>query len=300
MTDVELENRRDYQADKTQLARSFNIAAPGYDNVALLQQTVAKSLLERLELINISPENILDLGSGTGMAAKMLAKIYTKARVTQTDLAFNMLNTSRSNARRFFSRQSYVCADADDLPFKASVFDLVFSNLMLQWCSDADRVFNGVKQSLRADGLFLFSSFGPDTLFELRESWATVDSTVHVNAFIDMHDIGDALIRAGFEQPVMETERLILSYDDVYSLMRELKSLGAHNVVRGRRKSLTGKRRLQKMIDAYETRRSEAKLPATYEIVYGHAWCPHTLTAKKLDGVTAVFPVSAITRRGVQ
>ena len=300
MTDVELENRRDYQADKTQLARSFNIAAPGYDNIALLQQTVAKSLLERLELINISPENILDLGSGTGNAAKMLAKIYTKARVIQTDLAVNMLKTSRSNARRFFSRQSYVCADADDLPFTASVFDLAFSNLMLQWCSDADRVFNGVKQSLRPDGLFLFSSLGPDTLFELRESWATVDSTVHVNAFIDMHDIGDALIRAGFEQPVMETERLILTYDDVYSLMRELKSLGAHNVVRGRRKSLTGKSRLQKMIDAYETRRSEAKLPATYEVVYGHAWCPHTVTAKKFDGVTAVFPVSAITRRGVQ
>lgn len=297
MTDVELESRRDYQADKTQLARSFNMAAPGYDNIALLQQTVAKRLLERLELINVSPENILDLGSGTGKAAKMLAKIYNKSRVIQADLAFNMLHTSRANARRFFSRQSYVCADADDLPFMASVFDLTFSNLMLQWCSDVDRVFNGVKQSLRPGGLFLFSSFGPDTLLELRDSWATVDSAVHVNAFIDMHDIGDALIRAGFEQPVMETERLTLTYDDVYSLMRELKRLGAHNVVRGRRKSLTGKSRIEKMVAAYETRRNEATLPATYEVVYGHAWCPLTVTAKKLDGVTAVFPVSAITRR---
>jgi len=285
--------------DKNRLAANFNDAAAGYDAIAVLQKEVANSLLERLDLMNVHPQWILDLGSGTGGAARELARIYSGSRVLQMDIARNMLLQARKRSRRWFSRQKYLCADAAGLPLQSSTVDLVFSSLMLQWCEDLDRVLKEIRRSMRSGGLFLFSSLGPDTLHELRDSWLEADNDefIHVNGFRDMHDVGDALTRAGFADPVMEVDHLALAYSDVRDLMRELKQLGARNASAGRRRTLTGKRRLQAMLGAYEKYRREGCIPATYEVVYGHAWVPEGPPAWRMnDGVVNV-PLESVRKR---
>lgn len=260
--------------DRQKLIDSFNQAAGTYEAAASLQKYVGEQLLERLEMIKLAPAAILDLGSGPGQFARALAKKYTAAKIVQLDIAEKMLRLSRRQASRFFSRQQYICADADTLPLATNSIDLVFSNLMLQWSQDPDALLNDLTRIIRPDGLFVFSSLGPDTLRELRESWAAVDEPIHVNTFIDMHDLGDALVRAGFSDPVMEVEVVTLSYSSLDNLLNDLKGLGAHNVNSNRRRSLTGKNRYRAMHAEYEKKRQADRLPATYEVIYGHAWRP--------------------------
>ncbi len=286
---------RKYVLDKRDISRSFSFAAQNYQLVNQLQQTVADRLLDRLGYINIEPRVVLDLGSGPGTSSSKLARRYRKANIIETDISLSMLREARRQAPRFFSRRKQACSDAEKLGFESGSFDLVFSSLMMQWCDDIDLVLQEAGRVLRPNGLFIFSTFGPDTLVELRQSWQEVDEDIHVNAFIDMHDIGDALIRLGMESPVMETEKIVLNYKSVQDLMRELKLLGAHNVNNGRRRTLTGKNRMQKMFSHYEkSRNQEGRLPATYEVIYGHAWLPATVQAKRLDEQTMVFPISAL------
>ena len=286
-------------AEKDQVAKSFGAAAGRYEKVAVLQKQVAERLLERLEIIKLQPGCIIDLGAGTGWLAEGLKKKYRHAGIIQVDIALEMLQYARARTCRWFNRQGFLCADAEQLPLAENTADMLCSSLMLQWCNDVDAVFGNAAQILRPNGLFMFSSLGPGTLEELRHSWAAADEYgVHVNRFVDMHDLGDALLRAGFEQPVMEAETFTLTYDDVYALMKELKQLGAHNLNRGRRRGMTGKGRLRKMQAAYEALRVEGKLPATFEVVYGHAWTPVMQTARVMDKNTAVFPVSALKRAG--
>ncbi|MEX2525564.1 MAG: malonyl-ACP O-methyltransferase BioC [Gammaproteobacteria bacterium] len=286
--------------DKRRLAANFSDAAAGYDAVAILQKEVADALLERLDIMNVRPHWILDLGSGTGGAARQLARRYSGCRVLQLDLARNMLLQARKQSRRWFSRQSFVCAEAAALPVQAGALDLVYSSLMLQWCEDLDAVLSEIRRGMRGGGLFLFSSLGPDTLHELRDSWAEADDDgfMHVNGFRDMHEVGDALIRAGFADPVMEVDHMILTYSRVRDLMRELKQLGARNVSTGRRRALTGKRRLQTMMEAYEKYRREGRIPATYEVVYGHAWVPEGRPLPRPQDGVVTIPVESIGRRG--
>lgn len=280
-----------YLRDKTGIRRNFNRAAGNYDKVAVLQQTVGERLLGRLDAIRLEPARILDLGSGTGWLSERLAQRYMPARVIQLDLAFNMLKQS-SRKKDFSCRSFLLCADAEKLPVADECVEFAFSNLMFQWVSRLDRVLEEIYRSLRPGGLLLFSTFGPDSLKELRESWSRVDNHVHVNAFTDMHDAGDALVRAGFVDPVMETETFTLVYDDGRALMRELKSLGAGNVNEGRRKSLTGKREIQEMLAEYRRRFGNNGLPATFEAVYGHAWAPEIKKPRSEEMEPGVFPVA--------
>jgi len=257
--------------DKTSTRRSFERAAAHYDEAAVLQREVGTRLLERLDLMRLKPERILDLGSGTGQCIESLFGRYRKAGVVALDIARPMLQHAGQRGR-WLRRPQCVCADAERLPFSDNCFDLVFSNLMLQWCTDLDAAFSELRRVLRPGGLLLFSSFGPDTLKELRESWCAVDRYAHVNTFLDMHDVGDALVRTRFADPVMDVERLTMTYPDVWKLMRELKQIGAHNVTTGRSRGLTGKRHMQQLVEAYERFRRDGVLPASYEIVNGHAW----------------------------
>ena len=282
-----------------QTRSNFNSAANSYDKAAVLQRVVSERLLDKLDDIKIKPSGILDLGSGTGTAAKFLAKKYSGTRIFETDFALNMLRLSAASSPRFFSRQRHVCAAAEQLPIVANVMDMVYSNLMLQWCNYPDLVYAEVNRVLRPGGLFIFSTFGPDTLKELRQSWRSVDDRIHVNAFFDMHDVGDAVIRAGFENPVMETEKFTLTYDDVLTLLQDLKQIGAQNVNKGRRHTLTAKERLKRMIAEYEKLRRDGKLPASYEVIYGHAWRRSSGPRKKSMKAQASFvvPVSSISKR---
>lgn len=255
---------------------SFNRAATTYDNVAVLQREVGKRLIERLDLIKTVPRSILDVGCGTGENTLLLSKVYKRANVVAVDFAEQMLKVASSKqswTKKLLNHEiKFVCADAECLPFDDNSFDFIFSNLTLQWCTDLDRTFAEFKRILKPDGLLFFSTLGPDTLKELRQSWQRVDANQHVHTFIDMHDAGDAMIRSGLADPVMDVEYFTLTYNDTMDLMRELKQLGAHNASLNRPHQLTGKNHLRAMQQHYESFRTDNKLPATYEVVYGHAW----------------------------
>jgi malonyl-CoA O-methyltransferase len=194
----------------------------------------------------------------------------------------------------WLSKLRFVCGDIESLPFADASADMIFSNLCLQWARDLDQTFAEFRRVLKADGVLMFTTFGPDTLKELRHSWAQVDDRIHVNSFIDMHDIGDALLRAGLSEPVMDVEQFTLTYPDVRGLMRDLKQVGAHNVTQGRRRSLTGKSRLSAMQQAYEGFRQGDVLPASYEVVYGHAWIGATARPSQTEvPVDTLFPPSS-------
>lgn len=269
----------DYLLDKQQTRRAFDRAARAYDEAAVLQREVADRVLERLDVMKPVPKRILDVGAGTGYCSRALMQRYGKARVVALDLAEGMLHTARASQGwmgRLRGRQAFVCGDAEALPLADASVDMLFSNLTLQWCSDLEATFAEFRRVLSPGGLLLFTTFGPDTLHELRASWRAVDGHSHVNAFMDMHDVGDALLRGRFENPVMDMEYLTVTYPDVRRLMHDLKQIGAHNVTVGRPRGLTGPQRLRAVEAAYEQYRREGVLPATYEVIYGHAWVPQT------------------------
>ena len=279
--------------DKPAARRAFERAAAGYDSVAVLQKEMATRLLERLSYVRQAPRTILDLGAGTGLAVDDLQRRYRQARVLALDFAFPMLRLARRRGS-LLRRPTCLCADAEALPLAEGSIDFIFSNATLQWCNDLDRTFVELRRVLAPGGLLMFTTFGPDTLRELRAAWAQADGHGHVSPFLDMHDVGDALVRAGFEGPVMDAEQLTLTYQDLGGLMNDLRGLGARNATRERLRGLTGKSRWTAMRAAYEAHRHEGRLPATYEVVYGHAWAP--LQRVKADG-SVTLPLSAIGRR---
>ena len=277
-------NDNQYTKNLNHLRAAFENAAFQYDKYSILQRTIADRLDESLEQIKINPITILDLGSGTGYGSQILHKRFRNSYIYQIDLSENMLKVSKKKSPAFFSKDHFVCADINKPPFKEKYFDLIFSNLTLQWCDNLDLVFNEVKYLLKDKGVFLFSSFGPDSLKELRECWASVDDYVHINAFVDMHDVADALMRVGLMSPILNMENITLTYNDCRQLMKELKYIGAHNINNGRRKTLTGKKRLEKVFQRYESYRVNGVLPATYEVIYGHAW--QSAAIKKEQAIT--------------
>ena len=260
-----------FQLDKAGMRASFDRASRGYEAAAVLQARVADELLDRLEPFDFEPGVILDLGSGTGRAAALLKRRYRRALVIAMDLAPGMLRQAARH-QRLLRRFERVCADAARIPLKTASVDIVFSNLMLQWCDPLDHTLGEVRRVLKPRGFLAFSTFGPDTLSELRSAWARVDTHNHVNRFLDMHDVGGALMRAGLQEPVLDVDRIRLTYDDALAVMRDLKSIGASNVTAGRPRSLLGRAHLQRVAAAYEAFRQNGRLPATYEVIYGAAW----------------------------
>lgn len=300
-----------FEIDRKAVRRAFSKASHDYDQVAVLQTEVRQRLLERLDLLTLQPQVVLDLGCGTGVATLALQQRYPQAQVLAMDAAFGMLQTTgerHAAAQPWWQRwlpgnkrPQRICADAFKLPLKTASVDLVYSNLMLQWCDPPDGVLQEWRRVLKPEGVLLFASFGPDTLKELRQAWAAVDDRVHVNHFVDMHDLGDAMLRAGLAEPVLDVERFTLTYGEVLSLMRELKAIGAHNVNAGRATGLTGRAALQRMTDAYESFRRDGQLPASYEVVYGQAWGREAAdpSQQQRDALTGEvrIPLSTIRRR---
>jgi len=261
----------DYYVDKSLSRRAFEKAAKEYDEAAILQREVATRLVERLDYMLLKPNVILDAGVGTGYCTLDLVERYPHSQVIALDIAHAMLQQTKEKSKQH-PRTSYLENDVEKLALADNSVDLIISSLTVQWCNDYIKAFEEFKRVLKPGGCLLFSSFGPDALKELRHCWYKVDNDYHVNSFIDMHHIGDALMQTGFADPVMDSEVITITYKDVYQIMRDLKTIGAHNVLNGRRHSLTGKGRLKAMIAEYETFRSDDVLPMSYEIVYGHAW----------------------------
>ncbi len=296
---------RDPSIDAPRVRRAFGRAAAGYDAVAALQREVAARLLEQLDALGeAAPARALDLGSGPGHAARTLHERWPKAQVVALDFALPMLrqlDTRRPWWKPGPSRLHAVCADVAALPFADGSADLLFSSLCLQWVADLPRALAGFRRVLRPGGLLLFSTFGPDTLSELREAFRQADAGDPVTPFAPIHFVGDALQAAGFRDPVLHRDRFTLTYPDVPALMHELRALGAHNARADRRRGLMGKARMRRVFDAYEALRGDGALPSTWEVVYAQAFAPPPGQPEREGGAEiARVPVGSIPirRRG--
>jgi malonyl-CoA O-methyltransferase len=293
--------------DKRMVRRSFERAAAGYDAAAVLQNEVCRRMLARLDFIKLEPATILDAGSGTGNAGNGLRARYPRARVIALDLALAMARQARARRprpalstvegwRHLFGRGgprlAAVCGDLEQLPLARECAGMVWSNLALQWSNELRRAFAETHRVLAPGGLLMFSTFGPDTLKELRAAFRSVDAHTHVHRFTDMHDIGDLLVACGFADPVMDMEVITLTYADVRELMRDLKAIGARNMTRGRPATLARKSLLAIVAQNYEPARRAGRLPATFEVVYGHAWKPHPRVGPTGRPVIEIMPRS--------
>ncbi len=266
-----------FEIDKRAVRRAFSRAAAHYDTAAVLQREVCGRMLERLDYIKLQPARVLDAGCGTGWGARQLGNRYKRAEIIALDIAIGMLREARGASgwwRTFFSGggQPCLCADIEALPLAAQSVNMAWSNLTVQWCNDLPATFRELNRVLKTEGLLMFSTFGPDTLKELRAAFGGVDGYSHTNRFTDMHDIGDMLVAAGFAEPVMDMEIITLTYGDVKAVMRDLRAIGAHNATAGRPPGMMGKQAWGKVLENYECLRRDGKLPATFEIIYGHAW----------------------------
>lgn len=236
-------------------------------------------MLERLQYIKLAPARILDAGCGVGEGAGRLAQTYPRAQVLAADFAHPMLQVGRRRdpwLQRVLKRPriDYLCADFAALPLPAASVDLVWSNLALHSTSDPQPALRELRRVLKVGGLLMFSCYGPDTLKELRGAFAARDAAPHVHGFIDMHDLGDMLSACGFAAPVMDMELITLTYADADALLADLRATGQVNALAGRRRGLAGKETFTAMREAYAGLRRDGRLPASFEIVYGHAWKP--------------------------
>ena len=274
--------------DPAAVRRGFARAVSTYDRAAVLQREIGNRMAQRLDYVKIVPSAILDAGCGTGEAIGELALRYPGAQLIAFDIALPMVEAAR---RRSLSGRSllqrllrplaggrtsadprFVCADINALPFPGVLVDLVWSNLALQWVNDLPRAFAEFRRVLKVGGLLTFTTFGPDTLRELRQAFAGIDGDTHVSRFVDMHDIGDALVAAGFAEPVMDMEYVTLTFESPRALVDELRAIGATNRTRGRPRGLMGRARFARVMRALESLRADGRIPATFEVVYGHAW----------------------------
>jgi len=290
--------------DHRHIRRAFSRAVPSYDAAATLQHAVETHLLESLDyfdqraLDQRTPQVVLDLGSGPGCAAAAMQRRWPKAQVLALDLALPMLRASKRQQGWRPLRRSVqqICADVRALPLAENCVDVLFSNLCLQWVGDLPAVFAAFRRVLKPGGLLLLSTFGPATLHELRSAFAEADAAPHVSPFVGIAQFGDALMAAGFRDPVLDRDATISHYPDLAALMRELRAIGATNALQARRHTLTGKTRFARAAAAYAAQSGDGDLlPATWETITAMAWAPAAgAPIREADGEIARFPVSDI------
>ncbi|WP_313224473.1 malonyl-ACP O-methyltransferase BioC [Pseudoxanthomonas mexicana] len=294
--------------DQRHIRRAFSRSAAGYDAAAALQHEVEKRLLESLDYFALrqgqdaaDPKVVLDVGCGPAHAAAAMRKRWPKAQVVALDLALPMLREAKKQAGWWKPFQR-VCADLRALPVTEASVDVLFCNLSLQWVDDLPAAFAGFRRVLKPGGLLVCSTFGPETLQELRDAFAQADDAPHVSLFPAIAQFGDALMLAGFRDPVLDRDRFTLTYDDLPALMRELRAMGATNALHHRRHTLTGRARFAAAAAAYEPlRRADGRLPSTWDVIYAHAWAPPAGAPIREQGEDiAAVPLSKIPirRRG--
>lgn len=265
--------------DRRAARRAYARAAAGYAAAAVLAREVEARMRERLQYIKHAPQRILDAGCGDGDGARRLAEFYPQAQVLGMDFAYPMLQAARARGpwlRRVLGREraAYFCAELAAVPLTAASVDLAWSNLALHCAGNPLPVLKELLRVLKVGGLLMFSCYGPDTLKELRSAFAARDGAAHVHDFVDMHDLGDMLTACGYATPVMDMELITLTYDDVDALLADLRASGQANALAGRRRGLTGKGAFAAMRAAYAKLQRDGRVPASFEIVYGHAWKP--------------------------
>lgn len=284
----------DFQLDPRQVRRHFGRAATSYEKHDALQREVQAALLDRLDFYLETPLRVVDVGAGTGRGTALLKQKYPKAEVIALDLALPMLRAAKQH-NSWLKPFMRVCAEATALPLADHSVDVLYSNLCFQWVDDLPALFGECMRVLKPGGFLAFSSFGPDTLKELRAAWAEADQQPHVGRFLDMHDVGDAMLNAGLRDPVLDVFRYTLTYSEPRKLLEELQGLGATNADRARARGLTGKGRYQRMLAAYEAMRVDGRIPASWEVVSAHAWGPPIGQPRRVPGgEVATFSIDSL------
>lgn len=281
--------------DRRQLRRSFGRAASRYTEVAALQREVEARLLDQLAYLDDrQPQRVLDLGSGPGRAAGAMKKRWPKAEVIAVDAALPMLREVPKHTR-FWRPVRRVNADVSKLPFADQCADVIFSSLCLQWLDDLPAVLSEFRRVLRPDGLLLFSTFGPETLSELRDAYLVAGEVPPLSPFAAIQQVGDAMLAAGFKDPVLDRDRYTLTYPDLRTLMHELRAIGAGDARADRRRGLGGRARLQRVTTNYENLRRDGVLPSTWEVITAQAWGPAPGAPRRDGGADlASFPADRI------
>jgi malonyl-CoA O-methyltransferase len=268
-----------------------------------LRREIAARMHDRLSLVKLVPSQVLDAGCGAGADLALLHKDYPGAQIIGLDASAAAVQAARAPAKALSSLNQLlnrllpgkagvdlVCGDFGDLPLAPNSIDLVWSNLALHWHPQPDRVFAEWRRVLRQNGLLMFSNFGPDTFCELRLAFAELDSSMHTLPFVDMHDFGDQLVEAGFSTPVMDMERITVTYDTPGALLADVRALGG-NPLATRRRGLIGRAAWQAMLAALERqRRADGKLALTFEVIYGHAFRPAPRTTAAGEAIIRFTP----------
>jgi len=270
---------------KKRIRESFNRRADTYDNYAIIQKEVAGRIFDRLSGIKIKPKSILDLGCGTGSLTQKISALYPDAKIVPLDFSEEMLRICRSKV----SKVNPICADIENIPIIESRFDLIISSLTFHWATDLYSTFLKIHELLKDDGCFLFSSIGPDTLLELREVLSKIDKQDRVNRFIDMHHYGDALLKIGFSDPVVDNEKIIVEYQSFSDVLKSLKKIGANTVEKIADKKLT-RTDYQSALDGYSMNEN-SNYPVTYEVLYGLAWKKTPSNPKINEDVIPIKPI---------
>ena len=253
------------------IRRRFDRAAAGFDDADFVHAVTRDGLYRRLEPLLLKPDAILDLGSATGAMSRLLRKRFKRAHIVSLDLSHAMLAQGRSN-KGWFSRSSFVQGDAHKLPFEDASFEMVVANQALPWAPDPQPVFDEVSRVLRKGGVFAFATLGPDSLREIERAWAGIDAGAHVLRFPDMHNIGDGLVRSGLRDPVLDVDRLAVTYENADRLFADLTRVGARNVLTNRSPGLVGKWKFKAMTEALAASGADGKTVLDLELVYGHCW----------------------------
>lgn len=251
------------------IRRQFDRAAVSFDSTDFVHEVTRDGLVARLEPLLLAPATVLDLGSATCATGRLLRQRFKRAHIVSLDLSLAMLVEGRKR-KSWFSRSSFVQADAHRLPFADASFDIVVANQLLPWAPEPQLMFEEVARVLRNGGVFAFATLGPDSFREIGRAWASVDSGVHVNRFADMHDIGDGLVQSGLRDPVLDVDRLEVSYGDTSKLFADLTRAGARNAIASRARGLSGRGKFAAMTAALAD--SQGKITLDLELVYGHCW----------------------------
>lgn len=272
--------------DTRHVRRRFDRAAASFDDADFVHAVTREGLLSRLQPLVVEANTIIDLGSATSSANKMLQKRFGRVHIISVDFAHSMLLRGRKK-RSWLSKSSFVQAGATALPFGAQSIDVVFANLLLPWVEDPAAMFTEVARVLRKGGVFAFATLGPDSLLEIRRAWSRVDDNAHVNHFMDMHDLGDGLMHAGLTDPVLDVDRLSVSYDSTEKLFADLTAVGGRNALRQRNRSLVGKHHFRQMTDELQSSGTDGRITLNLELIFGHCWG----TGRKID--TADYRIDA-------
>jgi malonyl-CoA O-methyltransferase len=253
------------------MKRRLDHAAKTFDKADFIHRVTREGLVARLDPMAVDVHTVVDLGCATGSALRLLQKRFRHAKLIAVDLSRPMLERARRRVS-WPRRIRTVQADARALPFVNGSIDVLFANLLLPWIDDPEAVFREVARVLRKDGLFAFATLGPDSLLELRHEWQAVDRSLHVRQFPDMHDVGDALVRSGLRDPVLDVDRLTVTYPNGDSLLRDLTATGARNSFCHRDRGLLGRGRFARFHEALQTAHHGDTLYLKFELVYGHCW----------------------------